>query len=394
MDKKTLLLNSNAYLRNIQQNVNLIGDKHKIIQNSKEFLNSFKHKINKKIEELLEKEKNEIIESRIKPVSENLLMQFSDLTTRDSKRVRGAFIWFGYNLINKISTEHIQELLTASASIEFIHSGFLIHDDFMDKDELRRGGKTIHKLYEDYHVTRNLSGESKHFGHSMAINAGDLGLIFGIKTLQDTQFPSQRKSNAVKEMLDGMIQTIYGQSYDLELSAQASVQVEENIMLNIAKTAIYTFRTPILIGLKLAGESVEVEKAMSEYSKNAGIAFQIKDDILGLFGESDKTGKSVYSDLVEGKKTILTIKALELCSNEEKKQLYTVLGNKNAEIHQLEKSKLIIRKSGALDYALETCKMHSSCAINALNVIANKVDDQMLSFFKGIALYLGQVRVT
>jgi geranylgeranyl diphosphate synthase type I len=266
------------------------------------------------------------------------------------KRVRPAFAYSAYVASGGRSLEAI---LYASAALEVLHAWALIHDDIIDNANLRRGKPSVHKVFEDFHRKRALSGSAGKFGTDAAILVGDLALTFADELLNTAPFPAERIRRA-KEYYDLMKKQVILGEY-LDVVAPLKKQITERDLLTILeyKTAKYTVERPMHIGAVLAGAEEDTLRVFSSYAIPLGQAFQIQDDIMGTFSNEAKIGKPVDSDIKEGKRTLLVLKAYEFSKGAEKRLLDTVLGNQSAGEAEIEAARQIMRESGALEYSQE-----------------------------------------
>lgn len=266
------------------------------------------------------------------------------------KRVRPAFAYSAYVASGGRSLEAI---LYASAALEVLHAWALIHDDIIDNANLRRGKPSVHKVFEDFHRKRALSGSAGKFGTDAAILVGDLALTFADELLNTAPFPAERIRRA-KEYYDLMKKQVILGEY-LDVVAPLKKQVTERDLLTILeyKTAKYTVERPMHIGAVLAGAEEDTLRVFSSYAIPLGQAFQIQDDIMGTFSNEAKIGKPVDSDIKEGKRTLLVLKAYEFSKGAEKRLLDAVLGNQSASEAGIEAARQIMRESGALEYSQE-----------------------------------------
>lgn len=264
------------------------------------------------------------------------------------KRVRPAFAYSAYVASGGRSLEAI---LYASAALEVVHAWALIHDDIIDNANLRRGKPSVHKVFEDFHRKRALSGLAGKFGTDAAILVGDLALTFADELLNTAPFPAERIRRA-KEYYDLMKKQVILGEY-LDVVAPLKKQVTERDLLTILeyKTAKYTVERPMHIGAVLAGAEEDTLRVFSSYAIPLGQAFQIQDDIMGTFSNEAKIGKPVDSDIKEGKRTLLVLKAYEFSKGAEKRLLDAVLGNQSAGETDIEAARQVMRKSGALEYS-------------------------------------------
>lgn len=261
------------------------------------------------------------------------------------KRVRPVMMYWGYHAAGGTNRA---EILRTSISIELIHAFLLMHDDIIDRDDLRHGKRTIHAKYRDYYRQFFFGKDADHFGQSIAIIAGDFVYSLGNQVLFSSQFESVsivRALNKLQEIVGltcvGEIQDVY-MEYSKKVTKKSILQMYEN------KTARYTFDGPLKLGAILAGANDGFCMEIEKFSIPVGIAFQIRDDILGIYGDAKKTGKPVGSDVAEGKRTLLVELALEKANCEDKKKILRLLGNQNISQSDIEQFQHIIRETGAL----------------------------------------------
>src|SRR3989344_2562700 len=235
------------------------------------------------------------------------------------KKLRGSEIFLGYQIFGG---KDIKQGLLASLVIEIIHSFLLIHDDFMDQDDLRRGEPTMHKKYAKDH--------GDHYGESMAVNIGDEGSFFAMRLLNSLDLPRERLSKA-SEFLRGMLFEVgIGQALDITYENEGEFLEDKVMKVHRYKTAEYTIPGPLTIGAILAGiDDPKILQAIKDFGIPIGIAFQIWDDELGMFSSEEELGKPVDSDIKEGKLTLLIVKAMEKATGEDLEFLKSNYGQEN-----------------------------------------------------------------
>jgi len=366
--------------------------KDKKIDYTKKILKGFVPIINKEIKQIWQKERENINfpKESVNKISRHVLDHAEEHNTRPAKRLRAAFIYYGYKLLGG---KEEKEILYAATSIEFVHTGLLMHDDFMDNDTIRRGKPTTHEYYKIYHKDNLFYGNSTHYGAGMAVVLGDIALTLGYKVLSKSEFSWDNKAKALSYLFDGIIKTGYGQIYDITLESGQNGGEDEIINLHHAKTSIYTYQTPLNIGAILANGKKEDIKIISEYAVPGGIAFQLQDDVLGLFGDSAKTGKSAFADVREGKKTVLITKALELGTNAQVKKIMEVWGNPNIKPKDAQDIRDIVKETGSLKYSQDLAMKYARSSQKVLpNMKKNGWDKDVIEFLDGIAEYMANGR--
>ncbi|MBP9817623.1 polyprenyl synthetase family protein [Candidatus Shapirobacteria bacterium] len=346
---------------------------------AKQALVNFVPIIDKKLEEYWKTElaKNFGYNQHQRDLVEKMLKHASEHSLRSSKRLRGAFTYYGYMLGKSVD----ERIWKASMGVELVHTALLMHDDFMDQDSVRRGRPTTHKYFED---------GDKHYGETMAVNMGDAVLEIGQELLIDADFEDRLVRRATKKMLRGITQTVWGQAYDSTLEKIMEVVGEEDvIVLHKAKTAIYTYENPLYIGAILAGLEGEVFEVLTEYSMDGGVAFQLQDDILGVYGDPEKTGKSANSDLLQGKVTLLILDTLKKGTPEQVADLKKVWGKRVATTDDIEKAKKAIADCGALDYSRSISRDYASKAAKTAERLRGlNLNSEAIDFIQGIAEYM------
>jgi len=311
-----------------------------------QFLSWFKGEIDPFLEAYFDQKIKEA--AAIHPEAVVLVEEVRRFVAAGGKRVRPGFAYAAYVAANGRS---IDSILYASAALELLQAFALIHDDIMDKAALRRGKPSAHIAFEQFHQDRRFAGSSRDFGVSAAILAGDIALSFADELLNTSPFPSERIRRANIYFDAVKKQVIFGQYLDITASNKRSVTEEDLLKIIEYKTAKYTVERPLHIGAALAGAESDTFDTFTYYGIPLGQAFQIQDDILGTFSSQEEIGKPVDSDIREGKKTLLIVKAYEFGRSADGKILDEVLGNKAATREQIESVRKIIRDTGALEYS-------------------------------------------
>lgn len=310
---------------------------------------------------------------------------FLAILARGGKRIRGALTIVGYEMAGG---KDKQMILQAARAIEMIHAYLLIMDDIQDRSETRRGGMTAHVALSHYHRDKHLSGNAEHFGISISLNAMGIGNHEAQIAIASLDVDGALKIKALELLNKAIVVTAHGQTNDIinEVDGNVTVQDVDNVME--WKTAHYTFLNPLTFGMTLAGaDDTQIQK-VKKYALNAGRAFQITDDILGVFGEEFTSGKSPMDDIKEGKRTLLTIYALENADRADKNFLIQMLGNQKLTQAEFQRCKDILTESGALEYAQNEADRCIKQAIDAINNQANNWHKASTDFLVGLVRYL------
>ncbi|WKD58983.1 polyprenyl synthetase family protein [Corynebacterium caspium] len=228
------------------------------------------------------------------------------------KRIRPLYGWAGFVGAGGLAgPEDPQAVLKAVSALEFIQACALIHDDIIDTSDTRRGNPTVHKAVEAQHKQAKWHGDSAHFGHSVAILVGDLATVWADDMLYDAGLSAAALHRLREPWKALRSEVIGGQLLDITLEAHGSEEEALANNVNRFKTAAYTIERPLHMGAAIAGASPATIAAFRGYGRDIGIAFQLRDDLLGVFGDPEITGKPAGDDLRDGKRTVLLSLALK-----------------------------------------------------------------------------------
>ena len=234
----------------------------------------------------------------IQPEAVDVLEQF---VLGGGKRLRPLFAWAGYTGVG--GSEDPQAVLRAVSSLELIQACALLHDDIIDSSDTRRGRPTAHRTVETRHRERGWSGDSAHFGRSVAILLGDFALAWADDLVHSSGLSAAALQRVQEPWRAMRSEVIAGQLLDVSLEASGSERLEDAERVNRFKTAAYTIERPLHIGAALADAPQPVVDAYRKFGADIGVAFQLRDDVLGVFGDPAVTGKPAGDDLREGNPT-------------------------------------------------------------------------------------------
>jgi geranylgeranyl diphosphate synthase type I len=306
------------------------------------------------------------------PETATLLTQLRALTLRGGKRLRSVLIMAGVETVAPWQ-EHHHAVIDAAAAIELFQSYLLLQDDWMDGDEMRRGGPTAH-------IVLGSALGSVHRGAAGAVLLGDLASALAQGLLAGLDIPQSRVAAVLRDFVELQREVAIGQMLDI-------MNAENHDAVCSLKTGSYTVSGPLVLGHTLAGGSVAGRRALKLYAAPLGIAFQLRDDILGLFGRDEEIGKSSGADLRAAKPTALMQEALRRLSGGAREELASLQGRPDAEA--LERARSLVRQSGALETieqriaelrttalaSLETSELRpSGCAL--LQQVAQKLTER------------------
>lgn len=262
------------------------------------------------------------------------------------KRLRPLFAAIGHT---GVGGEIGQQSIKALASLELLHVCALIHDDVMDESDTRRGAPSIHKQFEEIHRTRGLHGSATQFGIASAILMGDLALIWSAKMLHESNLPPGQILQALPIYDEMRVELMAGQYLDVYEQALASESIERSLKVARFKSGKYSIERPLHFGATLALHfSREQLEIYSNYGLPLGEAFQLRDDVIGVFGDPAKTGKPAGDDLREGKRTVLIAMTLAAIDTTTRKQFDSLFGKKELDFNGVNDLREIIIEAGAL----------------------------------------------
>ena len=285
--------------------------------------------------------------TRLEPLGDDAARLVAEARTCVSggKRFRAAFCYWGFRAISP----HVADddaLVRACAALELLHASALVHDDLMDSSDTRRGRPASHRAFEAEHRQTGWTGDPSQYGAAAAILLGDLLLGWAGDLLRHCGLPRAEVDAGLTVFEHCRTEVIAGQFLDVSVQARAHADAELAMTVLRYKSAKYSIERPLEIGAALAGATSEQSRELTRFGLPLGEAFQLRDDLLGVFGDPAVTGKPAGDDLVEGKRTVLVAHALEAATTADATHLDSSLGRPldDAAIAELRR---IIHVSGA-----------------------------------------------
>jgi geranylgeranyl diphosphate synthase type I len=265
------------------------------------------------------------------------------------RRLRPAFCYWGHMAAG---APHSEEILRAAASLELLHAFALLHDDVMDRAEVRRGEPTTFRRLAQERAASRARGDALHYGMSVAILAGDLAFALSDTLLQVSGFPLDRISAATRVLHDMRVRAVAGQFLDLSgagrpLWGAGSVTEAEVRRIARLKTAAYSVEGPLVLGATLAGAGAALLDRLRAYGASVGEVLQMRDDLLGLFGDPELTGKDADSDVRQGTPTLLLAEALHRGSPDDRRTIVELWGRGDLDAADVDAVRGAIAASGA-----------------------------------------------
>jgi geranylgeranyl diphosphate synthase type I len=287
---------------------------------------------------------------------------------RGGKRLRASFCWWGHHAFAEEPAES-EILARACAAIEMLHASALIHDDLMDASLTRRGQPAVHKAFEAEHrvaeAGRGWRGDPGQYGAAAAILLGDLLLTWSDELLRHSGFAPGPIAAAMEVFDRCRTEVIAGQFLDVSVQARGHADVDEAMTVLRYKSAKYSIERPLHLGAALAGAGEPAMHHLTAFGLPLGEAFQLRDDLLGVFGDPEVTGKPAGDDLVEGKRTVLVALTLDAAPEADAAFLDAGLGRPLSD-PELTRLRAIITDCGAAAQVEEAIVALTDAALEAL----------------------------
>ena len=298
------------------------------------------------------------------------------LTRAGGKRLRPAFLLWGH--VAAGGTFDDAGALHAAAAVELLHTFALLHDDVMDRSDTRRGRPTAHKALQCHH--RGLPIDRGWFGISAAVLAGDLAFVWADRMFDRIEEEATDRAHMLEaRRLFTVLRTevIAGQLLDIQVGCSPCVGELDAARIALLKSARYTATRPLQIGAALAGADCRLIANLAAYGDSAGMAFQLRDDVLGLFGDTRCTGKGTADDLREGKRTLLVLRAMRLSTDAGRATLERALGNPDLDDVAVERCLEVVASSGALATVESAIDVHLERAVAAATTFERVTADAL-----------------
>ncbi len=314
-------------------------------------------------------------------IDENLGLPFDSLfamVISGGKRIRpglcyAAFIGSGGDR----DDETVQRVMTA---LELLHTFALLHDDIMDGSSMRRGNLTVHEEFAAYHSKSNYRGESRRFGDGVGILAGDLAFVYADIMIEEAPIEVRKIYSELR------LEVNIGQYLDLLGTARCEPTVDMARKINIYKSGKYTIERPMHVGAVLCGKGQEELDQLSDFGLPLGEAFQLQDDILGVFGDDSLTGKPVGDDLREGKPTELVAEAINLLNGKERVKFAELFRQCQDSTDAIAEVMAMIEHSGARSRIEQRIDLLIKQSLRALD--NSYLNDEGKELLHEIALYI------
>jgi geranylgeranyl diphosphate synthase type II len=304
--------------------------------------------------------------------------------TSGGKRMRPRMVFAAYESLG--GTDH-EAAAYVGAAFELLHTALIVHDDVIDRDFSRRGAPNISGRYRDRATATGAALQSaEHRGISAAVIAGDLALFNSCRLIDRSGVSGDVRARLMQVMDDALFASAAGELIDVDFSfGSAMPRVDDILTMERLKTAVYSFECPLQAGAILAGASEETVATLADFGREVGIAYQIVDDVLGVFGVERETGKSTVGDLREGKRTVLMAYAT---TTPEWERIEPLLGKEDLTEEEAAEARSMLVSSGAREFAEGLARYYTNRALarlaephipHALRIELHPLADMVLS---------------
>jgi len=276
------------------------------------------------------------------------IVALEDFVLGGGKRLRPAFAYWGWRAV--ATDEPGPDVLLLFAALELLHACALVHDDVIDDSSTRRGKPTTHVHFAALHRDRRWRGSPERFGASAAILLGDLALAWADDIVFGADLQPDAQRRVLRVWADIRTEVLGGQYLDIVAEASAAESIASAMNVDTFKTASYTVARPLQLGVAAAADRPEVQAVLKEFGTDLGVAFQLRDDVLGVFGDPSVTGKPSGDDLRSGKRTVLLAEAVELADRSDPAAARLLRGSVGAQLTDAQVGELrdVIESVGAL----------------------------------------------
>lgn len=296
------------------------------------------------------------------------------------KRLRAVLLLLGHELAGGDPAD----VLGPAVACELLQACALVHDDFIDDAPTRRGRPAVHEAFAARHREAGWQGDADHYGASIAVLVGDLAFALGDAAFLEATVAPERLIDGLRLYTVLREEVMAGQTLDVDAAASRSVDPEVALTVARLKSGRYSVTRPLQTGAVLAGASAELVDGLGAVGEPLGLAFQLRDDLLGVFGSESATGKPASGDLLEGKRTHLVAVAAERLDEQGRDRLLSRLGAADLDESGADELRSLLRSSGAVDVVQARIDAEVASARAALTRLEGRVDDGALDTLRAL----------
>ena len=279
------------------------------------------------------------------PALEPLADELRAFVERGGKRLRPVLLLLGHELVGG----RADDVVGAAVAVELLHTCALLHDDVIDAAETRRGHPTSHVAFADQHLATAGAGDAGRYGEAVAILLGDLAFVHADEALLECRVAPDRLLAGLRTFVQLREEVMAGQVLDVHAAASRATDVELALRVATLKSGRYSVTRPLQLGAVLGGADAALLDQLEQVGEPLGRAFQLRDDVLGVFGDQAATGKSASGDLAEGKRTLLVAEAWARTDDAGRARLADRLGAEDLTGEQAAELRAMIEACGARD---------------------------------------------
>jgi geranylgeranyl diphosphate synthase type I len=300
----------------------------------------------------------------------------AEVTLAGGKRLRPYILLLSYQSFSP-DEQNIETILPVAVAQELLHVSFLMHDDIIDRDTMRHGQPNVIGIMQTQYAELNTQGSPTHYANAASLLGGNLLIGAAYRLVSESGVSDHQKLSIIKELNDAIDYVGAGEFLDMESELRPITETNALRIIDL-KTAYYSFIIPLRCGAILAGASEEQLDHLKKFGAAIGAAFQLADDLLGVFGDEAVTGKSVLSDIREGKHTYLIEQTIARSSMAQQATIRAALGNRNLTLAGLETVKHIADTVGAKRAVVDKINELSKVATNILDVLSLPPDIRLV----------------
>lgn len=288
---------------------------------------------------------------------------------RGGKRLRPAFAYWGWRAVAEPPADQVDaSVWRLFSALELLQACALVHDDVIDDSATRRGLPTVHRIFAQKHLDRGWTGSADQFGLSAAVLLGDLALVWADDIVATADLPADARQRVQRVWADIRTEVLGGQYLDIVAESSGATTVASAMNVNTYKTASYTITRPLQLGAAAAADRPDVQAIFFEVGNDIGVAFQLRDDVLGVFGDPAVTGKPSGDDLRSGKRTVLLAEAIELADKSDPEAAALLRSSIGTELtdEQVRELCAVIESVGALAAVEQHIDMLTTRSLDAI----------------------------
>ncbi|MGW1678973.1 polyprenyl synthetase family protein [Saccharopolyspora sp. NPDC002376] len=312
---------------------------------------SLPDQVQQKLTEFLQSRRSEALD--LDPAFGAAVAELAGFVLNGGKRIRPTFAWWGWRAAGgSAEGPAAVAMLRAASALELIQACALVHDDLIDESDTRRGNPTVHRKFEQVHQESGFTGDAEQFGMASAVLLGDLALTWADDMLHSAGIPPTALNRALRPWRAMRTEVLAGQYLDVLGQVRGDETPQAALRICQLKAASYTVQRPLELGAEIAGASPEALEALRRFGSDIGVAFQLRDDLLGVFGDPEVTGKPAGDDLREGKRTVLIAEATATAREQNDQEalglLHSVLGDPELDEQRVEQARQVLTRLGAV----------------------------------------------